>query len=84
MNAVAASRLTGIATFTESTGARDKWTVIHIMRSAIVGHLLELAGLTQKEDISQQLKANRIKCDNEDLKTHQRYRGNNEPICRNS
>ena len=47
---------------------RDKWTVIHTMRSAIVGHLLELAGLTQKEDISQQLKANRIKWYNEDLK----------------
>ena len=68
MNADAASGLTGIAAFTESTVARDKWTVIHIMRSTIVGHLLELAGLTKKEDISQQLKANRIKRDNEDLK----------------
>ena len=68
VNEDAASCLTDIAAFTESTGARDKWTVTRIMRSAIVGHLLKLAGLTQQEDISWQLKANCIKHDNEDLK----------------
>ena len=53
--------------FTQSTGATNKWTVNRIMGNAIDGHLRDFAGLNRKEDISQQVKANHIKRDNEDL-----------------
>ncbi len=55
VNADAASRLTGISAFTSSSEARKRWMVTHASRSAITGHLMEMA------DSSAELNGHRIK-----------------------
>lgn len=67
INADAASRQTGIAAFTCSETARQKWTVTRFVRSAIVGNLLNKAGLKRAEDVTQNLKPHRVKKDRKDL-----------------
>ena len=69
VNKDAASRQTGIAAFTQCVNARKRWTVTRSMRGSIVGCLLEMAGMTNQEGISQELKPYRIQRDNNDLQT---------------
>ena len=67
IDADSASRLTGIAAFSQSIGARKRWMVTRSMRSVIIAQLLELAGMKKKEDVTQELKPYRVERDNEDL-----------------
>ena len=68
VNAVAASRLTGISSFTTSTTARRRWLITRSARSAIIGSLLEKSGLKSSDECIKELKPYRIKKDNEDMK----------------
>ena len=47
--------------------ARTRWTITRTVRGAVVGCLLEMAGLTTREETSQELKPYRIVRDNSDL-----------------
>lgn len=67
VNAVAASRLTRISSITQSESARKRWVIIQAMRSSVVGYLLGMAGLQQKEGVSKECKASRIQRDQHDV-----------------
>ncbi len=67
INKDAASRHTGISAFTQCVRARKRWTVTRSMRGAVVACLLDMAAITTKDDITQELKPYRIKRDNSDL-----------------
>ena len=67
VNRDAASRQTGITAFTQSVGARKRWNITRPMRAAVVNSLKGMAGLTTREEVSQELKPNRIKRDRGDL-----------------
>ena len=67
INADAASRKTGIAAFTSSESARQRWTLTRFVRSAIVGNLFTKAGLKSADDVTQSLKPHRLKKDRQDL-----------------
>ena len=67
INADAASQRTGIGALTNSISARQRWTDSHFVRTEIISHLLEDLALTQKEDVSQDLKVNQVKRNNKDL-----------------
>ena len=67
VNADAASRSTGISAFSQSDSARSRWMVTRSVRSAIIGHLLKMAGLKSNEDVSKSLRPYRIKKDNDDV-----------------
>ncbi len=69
INKDAASRQGGIAAFTQCVEARKRWTLTKSFRGAVAGCLLEIAGLSHGEDISQELKPYRIKRDNADLQS---------------
>ena len=61
INADAASQKKGISAITNSTSARQRWAESHYIRISIVSHLFEELNLTKKEDVSRDLKSNRIK-----------------------
>ncbi|GFY61460.1 uncharacterized protein TNIN_340731 [Trichonephila inaurata madagascariensis] len=61
INAEASRRLSGIAHFTNSIAARQRWTKSHSIRAAIISHVLDVCGLKQLQDISADLQPNRIK-----------------------
>lgn len=67
VNAYAASRSTGIASFGQSDPARRRWMITRSVCSAKVGHLLKVSGMKAADDISKSLKPYRITKDNEDL-----------------
>ena len=67
VNADAASRLTGIASFSKSVSARRRWMVTRDVRSELVRHLMEKSGQKPKADVVQELKPSWIKRDNADL-----------------
>ena len=67
VNRDAASRQTGIAAFTQCVKTRKRWTITRTVRGAVVGCLHEMAGLTIREETSQELKPYRIVRDNSDL-----------------
>jgi len=67
INADAASQMTGISAFTQNFNARRRWMITHSMRSAILGHLFDMAGLRKPEDSTQELTNHRITRDNSDL-----------------
>ena len=67
VNADAASRQTGITSFTNSEAARKRWMVTRTVRSQIIGDLLNMAGLKEGDDCTKELKSHRIKKDNADL-----------------
>ena len=69
INADAASRLTGISAFQQSDAAKNRWTITRTARSAVVGELLNMAGLKKtSEDVHKELRPSRVRRDNEDLK----------------
>ncbi|GFW14340.1 uncharacterized protein TNCV_974931 [Trichonephila clavipes] len=61
INAEAARPLSGIAHFTISLAARQRWTKSHSIRAAIISHVLDVCGLKQLQDVSADLQPNRIK-----------------------
>ena len=67
VNADAASRLTGVSSFTNSDSARKRWMITRAVRSSIVENLMASAGLKQTPDASKKLETHRIKKDNEDI-----------------
>lgn len=60
VNKDAASRQGGIAAFTQCVETGKRWTLARSFRGAVVGCLLEMAGLSHEEDISQEFKPCRI------------------------
>ena len=70
VNKDAASRHTGMVAFQNNDTARKRWMVTRPVRAAIVGHLLDTAGISHhEEDGSKELQPYRIKRDNKDLET---------------
>ena len=63
----AAFRQTCITASTQSVGARKRWNITRPMRVAVVNSLKGMAGLTTREEVSQELKPNCIKRDRGDL-----------------
>ena len=56
VNAVAASRYTGMSSFIHSENSRRDWMVTRSVRSAIVGSLLREAGLNPQDDVTEDLR----------------------------
>ena len=67
VNADQASRLTGITSFTTLATCRRRWLITRSARSAIIGALLVKAGLIASDDGLKDLKAYRIRKDNENM-----------------
>lgn len=61
INADAAKRLSGIAHFTNSIAARQRWTKSHSIRAALISHILDICGLRYLQDVTAELQSNRIK-----------------------
>ncbi|GFT93055.1 uncharacterized protein TNCV_2715651 [Trichonephila clavipes] len=61
INAEAARCLSGIAHFTNSLAARQRWTKSHSIRAIVISHVLDVCGLKQLQDVSADLQPNRIK-----------------------
>ena len=61
VNDDAASQRTGIAFITNSILARQRWAESHFLRTTIISYLNEDLNLTEKEDITESLKASNIK-----------------------
>ena len=51
---------TGISSNTNSVSARQRWAVSHLVRMEVVSKVLNKLDMTTKEDVSQDLKPNRI------------------------
>lgn len=66
VNADAASRLTGIGSFTTNHNARLRWMITKTSRAAFVSSLFEMAGVIPKEDTTAELQIARIKRDRSD------------------
>ena len=67
VNIDAASRLTGIGSFTNLAAARGRWMITRSVRSTVVTDLLAKAGISSVEDITKELKPYRMQRDNDDL-----------------
>jgi len=67
VNAHAASRHTGMGSFIASKNARGRWMVTRSIRSAIVGSLMDSAGMNQIEDSTKDTQPHRVKRDHDDL-----------------
>ena len=68
INADAASRLTGITSFTNDYSARLRWMETKATRASFISLLQEMTGLVSKEDVTAELRPRRIQRDNEDLR----------------
>ncbi|GFX49058.1 uncharacterized protein TNCV_786141 [Trichonephila clavipes] len=53
--------LSGIAHFTNSLAARQRWTKSHSIRATLISHVLDVCGLKQLQDVPADLQPNRIK-----------------------
>jgi hypothetical protein len=67
INADASSQKTGITNLTNSIAARQRWADSHFLRTEIISEVMQDLSLDQKEDVSRDLKPNRIEKDNLDL-----------------
>ena len=67
VNADAASQKTGIPYFTNSISARQRWADSHFVRMEVLSEVLNKLDMTTKEDVSQDLKPNRIMKNTRDL-----------------
>ncbi|GFX94989.1 uncharacterized protein TNCV_3046211 [Trichonephila clavipes] len=61
INSEAARCLSGIAHFTNSLAACQRWTKTHSIRATIISYVLDVCGLKQLQDVSADLQPNRIK-----------------------
>ena len=62
VNADSASQLHGITPLTNSIPARLRWADSHFWRTKLLSNLLEDLNLNKKEDVSEELKPHRIRC----------------------
>ena len=69
INVDVASSLTDITSFQQSTSAKNQWTVTRAARSAIVGYLMEKAGIQQSEYLNKELRPGHVQIDQSDLKS---------------
>lgn len=60
INADAARRLTGVIHFTNSISARQRWSRSHSIRSSLISHVYEEAGLQKAQDITADLARHQI------------------------
>ena len=67
VNGDAASQKTGILYFTNSISARQRWADSHFVRMEVLSEVLNKLDMTTKEDVSQDLKPNRIMKNTKDL-----------------
>ena len=58
-----------ISAITNSVSARQRWTESHYIRLSVISHLFEELNMTKKEDVSRDLKPNKIKKYGEHLET---------------
>ncbi|ESO90053.1 hypothetical protein LOTGIDRAFT_164356 [Lottia gigantea] len=66
INANAASRQTGLSHMTNNFGARQRWMVTRPLRALMVSSILQMAGMSNPENASNELKPTRIMRDHED------------------
>ncbi|CAH0563075.1 unnamed protein product [Brassicogethes aeneus] len=67
INADAARRLTGVSHFTNSITARQRWSKSHGIRSTLISHVYEQAGLRTTQDISGELETSKLKISHSQL-----------------
>ncbi|XP_057306368.1 uncharacterized protein LOC130644684 [Hydractinia symbiolongicarpus] len=67
INADAACQRKGISALTNSISARQRWAQSHSIRTSIVSYVFENLGMTKQEDVSQDLKASRMRQNSKDL-----------------
>ena len=69
INDDAASQRIGISYITDSISAWQRWADSHFLRTSIISNLYEEFGLTNKEDITKDLRRYRREGDNESIKS---------------
>lgn len=67
INADAACQRKGVSALTNSISARQRWAQSHFIRTSIVSNLFEDLGMSKKEDVSQDLKTNKMRNNSKDL-----------------
>jgi hypothetical protein len=67
INADAASQRMGISYLTDSISARLRWAYSHYLRTAVISEIFEQYGMTQKEDVTNDLKFCKRKNDHDAL-----------------
>lgn len=60
INADGANKLTGISYMTNSISARQRWCKSHSIKSSVVAFIMEEKGIRKHQDITADLKKNRI------------------------
>lgn len=68
VNADAASQRMGISSLTNSISARQRWAESHFLRTSIISNVFEDLDMTNKEDITKDLKPYKIRNSNSNLK----------------
>lgn len=69
INANAANGSTGIGPFTNSLPACLRWAQSLYLRSTIIYHMNERIGITQREEVTQDVRPHRIKKDSQQMKS---------------
>ena len=67
VNADGASQKAGVSYFTNSISARQRWADSHFVRMEVLSEVLNKLDMSTKEDVSQDLKPNRIIKNTRDL-----------------
>nr|CAH7761948.1 unnamed protein product [Callosobruchus chinensis] len=67
INADPANKLTGVSHTTNSISARQRWCKSHNLRSTIITHTMEQAGLRKGQDITADLQKSRINKNSQQL-----------------
>nr|CAH7713468.1 unnamed protein product [Callosobruchus chinensis] len=67
INADAVNKLTGVSHTTNSISARQRWCKSHTLRSTIISHTMEQAGLRKRQDITADLQKSRINKNSQQL-----------------
>ena len=61
ITADAASQKSGIISLTNSIGARQRWARSHFLRTKIISYVFEKVGMSEKEDVTQDLRPDQMK-----------------------
>ena len=67
ITADAASQKSGITSLTNSIGARQRWARSHFLRTKIISYVFEKVGMSEKEDVTQDLRPDQMKENNKHL-----------------
>ncbi|XP_011171576.3 uncharacterized protein LOC105204222 [Solenopsis invicta] len=68
INADAANKLTGIVNTTNSISARQRWCKSHSIRTTIISHVMDKAGLRTRQDVTADLQKSSIQINSSHLK----------------